>query len=170
MELKGEHVVLTSVIIEEASALLPAFNGDEQFNRWSGHTSALTLAQVHADMLGTLNQPGGAVWRIADWMATLVGVAKTNLLLSSPDTAWIDLLVIRRAFQGRSYGTEAASLLETHLFSSPEIRQIALAVLVQNIPAMAFWEKRDYARGVRYLDNEGDDVYEYLLARPASTV
>jgi RimJ/RimL family protein N-acetyltransferase len=117
MELHGDHLVLTSVTIEEAPVLLPAFNGDEQFNQWSGHASDLTLAQVHADMLGTLNQPGGVVWRLADQTETLVGVAKTALL-PSPGTAWIDLLVIRRAFQGRGYGSEAATLLETHLFSS----------------------------------------------------
>lgn len=167
MELRGKHVVLTSASIEDAPALLPAFNGDEQFNQWSGHASALTLAQVQADMLGTLNQPGGVVWRIADRREALVGVAKTALL-PSPDTAWIDLLIIARAFQGRGYGSEAATLLESHLFSSPEIRQIALAVMVQNIPAIAFWEKRGHVRGVRYLDNEGDDVYAYLLVRPAS--
>ena len=87
----------------------------------------MTLAQVHADMLGTLNQPGGVVWRLVDRTGALVGVAKTALL-PSPDTGWIDLLVIRRAFQGSGYGAEAATLLETHLFSSPGIRQIALAV------------------------------------------
>jgi hypothetical protein len=53
-----------------------------------------------------------------------------------------------------------------NLFSSAGIRQEALAVLVQNTPAMAFWEKRGYSRGARYLDNEGDDVYAYLLSRP----
>jgi len=167
MDLHGEHLVLTSVTIEEAPVLLPAFNGDEQFNQWSGHASDLTLAQVHADMLGTLNQPGGVVWRIADQTETLVGVAKTALL-PSPGTAWIDLLVIRSAFQGRGYGSEAATLLETHLFSS-EIRQIELAIMIQNTPAIAFWEKRGYTRGGRYLDDEGDDVYAYLLSRPTST-
>jgi len=166
MELRGEHLVLTSATIEEASALLPAFNGDEQFNRWSGHASDLTLAQVHADMLGTLNQPGGVVWRIADQTERLVGVAKTALLSSR--SSWIDLLIIRNIFQGRGYGSEAATLLETHLFSSPEIGQIALTVMVQNTPAMAFWEKRGYGRGVRYLDNEGDDVYGYVLSRSTS--
>ena len=109
-------MVLTSTTIEEAFVLLPAFNGDERFNQWSGHASALTLAQVHADMLATLNQPGGVVWCLADRTGVLVGVAKTALL-PSLDTAWIDLLIIRGAFQGRGYGTEAATLLETHLFS-----------------------------------------------------
>ena len=168
MELRGEHLVLTSVTIEEAPVLLPAFNGDKQFNQWSGHASDLTLAQVQADMLGTLNQPGGVIWRLADQTEALIGVAKTALL-PSPATAWIDLLVIRYAFQGRGYGSEAATLLETHLFSSPEIRQIALAVMVQNTPAQVFWEKRGYARGERYLDDEGDDVYAYLLSRPMFT-
>jgi RimJ/RimL family protein N-acetyltransferase len=168
MELLGEHVVLTSVTIEEAPVLVPAFNGDEQFNHWCRHASGLTLEQVHTDMLGTLRQPGGVVWRLADRAGALVGVAKTALLCA-PDTAWIDLLIIRQAFQGRGFGSEAATLLETHLFSAPEIRQIALAVLVQNRPAMAFWEKRGYVRGARYLDHEGDDVYAYLLSRPPST-
>jgi RimJ/RimL family protein N-acetyltransferase len=168
MELRGERLVLTSVTIEEAPVLLPAFNGDEQFNQWSGHASGLTLAQVQADMLGALNQPGGVVWRLADQTGALVGVAKTALL-PSPDTGWIDLLVIRRAFRGHGYGSEAAALLETYLFSCPEIRQIALAVLVQNTPAMAFWEKRGYVSGGRYLDNEGDDVYAYVLPHPPST-
>ena len=36
MKLCGEHLVLTSATIEEAPVLLPAFNGDEQFNQWSG--------------------------------------------------------------------------------------------------------------------------------------
>jgi RimJ/RimL family protein N-acetyltransferase len=169
MQLRGEHLVLTSVTIEEAPVLLPAYNGDEQFNQWSGHASGLTLEQVQADMLGTFNQPCGVVWRIADQTGALVGVAKTALL-PSPDTGWIDLLVIRRAFQGCGYGSEAATLLETHLFSCPEIRQIALAVLVQNIPAMAFWEKRGYVRGGRYLDHEGDDVYAYALSHPFASV
>ena len=167
MELRGERLVLTSVTIEEAPVLLPAFNGDELFNQWSGHASGLTLEQVQADMLGTLNQPSGAVWRLADQNGALVGVAKTALL-PSPDTGWIDLLVIRRAFQGRGYGAEAATSLETHLFSSPGIRQIALAVLGENTPAMAFWEKRGYVLGGRYLEHEGDDVYAYLLPRPPS--
>ncbi|HEU0001790.1 MAG TPA: GNAT family N-acetyltransferase [Ktedonobacteraceae bacterium] len=114
------------------------------------------------------HSPGGVIWRLADQTEALIGVAKTALL-PSPATAWIDLLVIRYAFQGRGYGSEAATLLETHLFSSPEIRQIALAVMVHNIPAMAFWEKRGYARGERYLDDEGDDVYAYLLSRPMFT-
>jgi RimJ/RimL family protein N-acetyltransferase len=168
MELCGEHLVLTSASIEEAPALVSTFNGDEQFNRWSGHASDLTPAQVHADMLTTLNQPSGVVWRITDRIGALVGVAKTALLSSS--AAWIDLLIIRSTFQGHGYGKEAATLLETHLFSSPEIRQIEIAVMVQNTPAIAFWEKRGYVRGIRYLDNEGDDVYAYLLSRPTSIV
>ncbi len=169
MKLYGERLVLTSATIEDAPALLPAFNGDEQFNQWSGHASDLTLAQVHADMLETLKQPGGVVWRLVDRKEALVGVAKTALL-PSLDTAWIDLLIIRRAFQGRGYGSEAATLLETYLFSSAEMRQIGLAVLIQNTPAMAFWEKRGYVRGARYMDNEGDDVYAYHLPRPTPTV
>ena len=164
MQVYGEHLVLTSVTIEQAPTLVPAFNGDEQFNHWSGYASALTHAQVHADMLETLNQSGGMVWQIADQTEALVGVAKTARH-PSPDTAWLDLLIIRHAFQGRGFGSEAATLLETYLFSFVQIKQIGLAVLIQNSPALAFWEKRGYVQGVRYVDNEGDDVYAYLLSR-----
>ncbi len=36
MELRGKRLMLRDVGIEDAEVLLPAFNGDEQFNVWSG--------------------------------------------------------------------------------------------------------------------------------------
>ena len=162
MELRGTRVILTKVGMEAASELLPAFNGDEQFNEWCGYASGLTLARVQADIQGTLDLPGGAIWRITDTTNTLVGVAETALV-PSPHTGWIALLIIMHEFQGRGYGSEVAAQLEQHLFSYPQITQIGLGVLVQNAPAMAFWEKRGYVRGERRRDTEGDDVYEYHL-------
>ena len=46
MELRGEHLVLTSVGLESAEALLPAFNGDEQFNVWSDFPNNMSLDDV----------------------------------------------------------------------------------------------------------------------------
>lgn len=163
MKLRGAHVTLTQMGLEAASALLPAFSGDEQFNVWSGYAAGLTLAEVQADMQGTLDLSEGAVWRITDVANMLVGVAETALI-PPPHTAWIALLIIMREFQGRGYGSEAAAQLEQHLFSYPQITQIGLGVLVRNASAMAFWEKRGYVRGERRHDTQGHDVYEYHLS------
>jgi RimJ/RimL family protein N-acetyltransferase len=164
MKLHGERLILTSVTDDIAEVLLPAYNGDEQFNLWSCGTPTLTLATVHADMRQTLSLPDGAIWRIADHAGALIGVAETALW-PSPSAAWIALLLIRRAFQGRGSGSEAAALLERHLFMNPAVSHIGLAVLAQNAPALTFWEKRGYVRSVRRRDNHGNDVYVYQLLR-----
>jgi len=166
MRLTGERLRLTTSTLADVSALLPAYNGDAQFNRWIGQPE-LTLAQVQADMRLTLQMSGGKVWRIADQTDVLVGVAKTWML--SRTDAWIDLLIIRQAFQHQGYGAETATLLETHLFARAAVRRIALVVLVANTPSQAFWERRGYVRGERYEDGDGDEVYEYAFARPAGT-
>jgi RimJ/RimL family protein N-acetyltransferase len=162
IKLYDAHLILTSVSLEAAPALLPAFNGDEQFNIWSGYGSEMTIAETQRDIQETLDLPGGAVWRIADTTNTLVGVAETALL-PRPSTAWISLLIIMREFQGCGYGSHAAAQLEKHLFSYPHITRIGLAALVQNAPAQTFWEKRGYVRGKRCADTQGHDVYEYHL-------
>ncbi len=164
MRLQGNRLTLTSKTIEDAQTLLPAFNGDTQFNEWRNRPQGLVLNDACADIEDMLSQTGGSVWGIFDQNSTLIGIAETAYF-SFPETAWIDLLIIRDAFQGQGYGSEAASLLELYLFSSSEVRQIKLSILVQNAPALAFWEKRGYERGERYLDSDGDDVYAYLLHR-----
>src|SRR5437879_3134369 len=125
MELLGKRLILTSVSLNAAETLLLAFNGDRQFNVWSGYASAMTLDQVRTDMAETQNLPGGVVWQITDKTDTLVGVAETALF--PPNTAWIALLIICHDFQGRGYGSEAATLLENHLFTYPEMTRIGLA-------------------------------------------
>lgn len=164
MELRGEHLMLAPASSNDAEALLPAFNGDDQFNLWCGYDPGMTLAEVQADIMETENLPTGVVWRISDHAGTLVGVAETAFL-PSPQSGWIGLLIIRHEFQGRGYGPEAAKLLEDHLFSYAGVREVGLAVLVQNAPALRFWEKRGYIRGLRCIDNDGHDVYQYRLSR-----
>jgi len=167
MELRGKYLVLKDVGIHDAEMLLPVFNSDEQFNMWSGLAPTMSLETVRTEIQETLALPEGTVWQISDKTGTLVSVAETALL-HPQHGAWIALLLIERNFQGRGYGSEAAALLENYFFSFPKITQIGLAVLAKNTPALIFWEKRDYIRGKRTLDQHGNDVYEYYLIRPAS--
>lgn len=163
MELYGEQLKLTSAGTEAAEELLPAYNGDERFLRWSGYgTGKMSLEMLQADVQETLSYPGGTIWRITDLAGQLVGVAETALV-PPPETGWIALLLIRRKFQGRGYGSEAAKLLEDYLLSLPGIKQVGLAVLLQNMPALDFWEKRGYIRGEAVKDNHGNEVYRYYL-------
>ena len=160
MELRGKRLTLSIASMEDAEVLLPAFNGDEQFNLWSGLGPAMSLAQVHADIQETQSLPMGTIWRISDNANTLVGVAETAMF-PHPHNAWIALLIIRREFQGLGYGSEVVTVLERHLFSYPETTQVGLAVLVKNAPALVFWEKRGYIRVKRTNDQHGNDVYKY---------
>lgn len=163
MELYGKRLRLTSVGAEAARDLLPAYNGDERFLRWSGYdTGKVSLEAIQVNMQETLGHPGGTVWRITDLLEQLVGVAETALV-PPPETGWIALLLIQREFQGRGYGSEAAKLLEDYLLSRPGIKQVGLAVLRQNAPALAFWAKRGYIRDEAVKDNHGNEVYKYHL-------
>ena len=145
MELRSKRLTLKDASVNDAEALLPVFNGDEQFNIWSGIGPTMSLEAIHTELQETLALPGGTVWQIRNETGTLAGVAETALL-HPQHGAWITLLLITCDFQRRGYGSEAATLLENHFLSSPEITQIGLAVLVKNTPALAFWEKRGYVR------------------------
>ena len=162
VELHGKRLLLKNADINDAETLLSVFNSDKQFNIWSGLEPIMSLEAIRAELQETLALPEGTVWQISDGTGTPVGVAETALL-HPQDGAWIALLLIKRDFQGSGYGSEAATLLEKNFFSAPEINQIGLAVLVENTPALAFWEKRGYVRGKRTLDQHGSDVYEYSL-------
>ena len=152
-ELTGQRLILTSVGPDAAATLLPAFNGDAQFNAWGG-TAEMTLEAVRADLLETSSMPGGTIWHITDRSGMLLGVAETALV-PPPHGAWIALLIIQQAFQRQGYGTEAAELLEKHLFAQTGVTRIGLGVLVVNTPALAFWEKRGFQRGLTRRETTG---------------
>ncbi|GHO77607.1 hypothetical protein KSD_53780 [Ktedonobacter sp. SOSP1-85] len=165
MNLLGNNLTLISAGVESAEELLPAFNGDAQFLRWSGYSSGMmSLSQVRDDIQETSALPGGSTWRIADREGRLIGVAETAFHPSA-SIGWIALLIIRREFQGRGYGREVAALLKDHLFSSPEVTEIGLGVLVQNTPAQAFWKSCGYVRNARHRDAHGNDCYMYRFLR-----
>lgn len=83
--------------------------------------------------------------------------------------AWIALLLIRRIFQRRGYGAEAATLLEEYLFAQPRVARIGLAVLTVNAATLAFCERRGYQReGTPYPDAQGHQVYRLTLPRASA--
>jgi RimJ/RimL family protein N-acetyltransferase len=165
MNILGKKVSLILASVESAEELLPAFNGDAQFLRWSGYPSGMmSLSQARDDIRETSELPGGSTWRIADREGRLIGVAEIAFH-PSVSTGWIALLIIRREFQGRGYGREAASLLKDYIFSSPEVTELGLGVLIQNTPAQAFWESCGYVRNARHRDTHGNDCYMYRFPR-----
>lgn len=168
MELRDARLTLTTVGVEDAEVLLPAYNGDEDFNRLSGGAPTVDLATVRADLVEGLAMPGGAAWALRDPAGTLVGAAVTALV-PPPHTAWIALLIIRRELQRQGLGGAAADLLEEHFFAQPEVERIGLAVIAANAPALAFWERRGYTRGLRRRDSLGHEVIALRLERPGAT-
>lgn len=166
MKLVGERVTLTDIGIEDAAQVVPAYNGDEQFNLMRDGKPTIDLEAVRADMIETKGMPGGTVWRIDDRAGTLIGVA-TTALVPPPHGAWIALLVIIAGFQRQSYGAATAALLEEYLFADPDIAQIGLAVQSQNTGALAFWEKRGYKRGL-HRKEFGNEIDTLRLLRPTT--
>lgn len=165
MNLLENNLTLIPASVESAEELLPAFNGDAQFLRWSGYPSGMmSLSQVRDDIQETSALPGGTTWRIVDREVRLIGVAETTFHPSA-STGWIALLMIMREFQGRGYGHEAATLLRDYLFSFPEVTEIGLGVLTPNTPAQAFWERCGYVRNARLRDTHGNDCYMYRFPR-----
>ncbi len=165
--LQGKNIALLAVGAEAAEDLLPAYNGDEQFNIWSGDEPHISLAAVQRDITGTLEMPGGNVWRIQNQAAELIGVAITALV-PPPDNAWIALLIIRKEYQRRGFGNESAQLLEDWFFSLPDIRHIGLGVFTVNTPAIAFWSSRGYRSGLRRKDLYGHETITYRLDKPSA--
>jgi RimJ/RimL family protein N-acetyltransferase len=115
MHLQGAYLKLKPAGIEAAEDLLPAFSGDQQFTRWSGYSSEMSLAQVQDDIQEIAALPDGTTWHIADYEGPLVGVVQTTFH-PSLRTGWIALLIIRHQLQGSGYGREAATLLEHYLY------------------------------------------------------
>lgn len=155
--LQGARVTMTTASVDDATDLIPAYNGDPDFNLLNGGTAELTLEAVRADLIEAHALPGGTVWRIADAGGEVLGVA-TTALIPPPHSAWIALLIIRQPFQRQGYGTEVAELLEQRFFARPAIVHIGLAVQEENTRALAFWEKRGYRRGLHRRDQLGRNI------------
>jgi RimJ/RimL family protein N-acetyltransferase len=76
-----------------------------------------------------------------------------------PSLAWIALLMIAEPYQRQGYGSEAYRLIEETIFADPDVQTIGLGVLVNNGPAMAFWQVMGYQRaGSTVTDKDGREV------------
>ncbi len=164
MELRGARLTLVTAGVDDSAELLPAFNGDERFTAISGGP-ALTLDAAKADIIETLSLPGGAVWRFRETVTgALVGMA-TTAVVPPPSNGWIAFFIIVRNRQRQGLGSEAATLLEQRFFADPAIARVGLPVHAANAAALAFWEGRGYARGLRRHDQYGNEVWTLKLDR-----
>lgn len=165
---ENERVIMRAVGPEDAAALLPAFNGDADFNILSSGVAEVPLAVAQADLIETAGMPGGQSWRIEDPAGELVGVAETALV-PPPHTGWIALLIIRRDRQGAGLGAAAAAWLEQRFFADPAVERVGLGVIAANERALAFWERRGYGRGLKRRDQLGHEIITLRLERPDAT-
>jgi len=76
-----------------------------------------------------------------------------------PNRAWIALLLIAEPYQRQGYGMEAYRLIEEAIFADPDVETLGLGVLVNNGPALGFWQAMGYGRvGSTVQDRDGRDV------------
>ena len=75
--------------------------------------------------------------------------------------------MIAEPYQRQSYGTEAYRLIEEAILADPDVQTIGLGVLVNNGPAIAFWQKMGFQRaGSTVKDKDGREILMLQKHRP----
>jgi len=75
--------------------------------------------------------------------------------------------MIAEPYQRQGYGTEAYRMIEEAIFADPDVQTISLGVLVNNGPAIAFWQRMGYRRaGSTVKDKDGREVLMLQKHRP----
>jgi len=76
-----------------------------------------------------------------------------------PSRAWVALLLIAEPDQRQGYGTEAHELIDQAIRAAPDAQTIGLGVLINNGPALGFWQRLGYTRaGSTATDGDGREV------------
>ncbi len=112
---------------------------------------AAQAANHGAQFVGLFLRDSGAMLGVADFVP--------GGYRSRPSLAWLALLLIAEPYQRQGYGTEAYNLIEEAIFANPDVQTIGLGVLVNNGPAIAFWQRLGYRRaGSTVQDRDGREV------------
>lgn len=108
--------------------------------------AAITTLRLQTDLDDARTRPSRilfAVERCAD--GTLVGIADVEGESTMSNAATIALLLIGGPYQGQSYGSEAADLIEAALFADPNVDLLLAGVDEGSALGMRFWQGRGYA-------------------------
>jgi RimJ/RimL family protein N-acetyltransferase len=110
------------------------------------------LAANHgATLAGLFLRESNQMIGVADYVPSGYG--------GQPDRAWIALLLIAEPYQRQGYGTEAYRLIEEAVFADPDVQTLGLGVLVNNGPALGFWQAMGHQRvGSTVPDKDGREV------------
>jgi RimJ/RimL family protein N-acetyltransferase len=117
-------------------------------------------AALHgAQFVGLFLRASGAMIGVADFVP---GGYK-----GQPSQAWIALLMITEPYQRQGYGSQAYRLIEQAIWADPVVQTIGLGVLVNNGPALGFWQAMGYQRvGSTVADTDGREVVILNKNRP----
>lgn len=108
-------------------------------------SAPISALHLHAELDRSRKEDGRylfAIERCDD--NTVVGLADVQLEATMSDAATIAMLVIGGQYQQHGYGSEAAQLLETALFSDPTVDLILAGVDEASKLGIRFWQKRGY--------------------------
>jgi len=122
---------------------------------------AAQAANHGAQFVGLFLRESGAMIGVADFVP---GGYKGR-----PSQAWIALLMIAEPHQRQGYGREACRLIEQTILADPIVQTIGLGVLINNGPALGFWQAMGYQRvGSTVQDKDGREVVILQKNRPIS--
>lgn len=122
---------------------------------------SIGLEMVEEDAAQAANHGAEFVGLFLRESDTMIGVADfvPGGYKGRPSQAWVALLMIAEPYQRQGYGGEAYRLIEETIFADPDIQTIGLGVLVNNGPALAFWQAMGYQRaGSTVADQDGRTV------------
>jgi RimJ/RimL family protein N-acetyltransferase len=122
---------------------------------------AAQAANHGAQFVGFFLRSSGALIGVADYVP--------GGYRSRPSLAWIALLMIAELHQRQGYGTEAYQLVEDEILANPDVQTIGLGVLINNGPAIAFWQRMGYRRsGSTVQDKDGREILMLEKHRPGA--
>jgi len=130
---------------------------------------SIDLAMVEEDAAQAANHGAPFVGLSLRASGEMIGVADfvPSGYRGRPSLAWLALLMIAEPYQRQSYGAEAYRLIEEAIFADPDVQTIGLGVLVNNGPAIAFWQRMGFQRaGSTVKDKDGHEILMLQKHRP----
>jgi RimJ/RimL family protein N-acetyltransferase len=122
---------------------------------------SIELAMVEEDAAQAANHGALFVGLFLRASGQMIGVADfvPSGYRGRPSFAWLALLMIAEPYQRQGYGAEAYELIERAIFADPDVQTIGLGVLINNGPAIAFWQRMGFGRaGSTVKDKDGREI------------
>lgn len=152
LNLQNNRIALRDIKIHHLHHILKWYN-DDGFQFATGMEVPVSLEMLmrkYAEVAVCSNEFFAGIY--IHQGETMVGLLKGTLAYRSKDTAWINSIIIDKAYQNMGIGTQSMHLLLEYLRNTKSIQKVYLAVVEENMTGRRFWESLGFD-GVRRIEN-----------------